>query len=394
LPPSASKLSQSQQEASIVRDSFFLAWQYLRHHRFTTVVLVASITLIIYLPAALQVIVDNAETHFRSRADSTPLVVGPQGSPLELVLGSVYFDKPYEDVLMLDQLQRIEEQEAGLAIPLHVRFKARDCQIVGTTEDYLRLRNLRTVRGREWNLLGECLLGARAAHRLNLTVGDKLPVSSSTAFTLDNPPLRLHVAGVLAGTETPDDEAIFVDLETAWIIEGLGHGHAQGAPHGSSGAKPYTDITKENVSSFHFHDDDRAQFPITAVVVIPASEKAETLLLGQYFSPDEVAQIVRPRQVMDRLLESVLMIRSYMIAIVAVVSLATLLSLALVIILSMRLRRAEITTMSKLGCSRFTIASVLGSQIAIVVLASLLLATALALLTDFYGPELVRLLIL
>ena len=45
-----------------MRDSFYLAWQYLRHHRLTTAVLVASITLIIYLPAALQVIVANAET--------------------------------------------------------------------------------------------------------------------------------------------------------------------------------------------------------------------------------------------------------------------------------------------------------------------------------------------
>ena len=88
-----------------MRDSFFLAWQYLRHHRLTTAVLVASITLIIYLPAALQSIVKNAEHHFRSRADSTPLVVGPRGSALELVLGSVYFDKPYPDVLRLEQLR-------------------------------------------------------------------------------------------------------------------------------------------------------------------------------------------------------------------------------------------------------------------------------------------------
>ena len=54
----------------------------------------------------------------------------------------------------------------------------------------------------------------------------------------------------------------------------------------------------------------------------------------------------------------------------------------------------RIVTMSKLGCSRFTLASVLGSQIVAIVLASLALATILALLTDAYGPELVRLLIL
>ena len=33
-----------------MRECFYLAQQYLRHHRLTTAVLVASITLIIYLP--------------------------------------------------------------------------------------------------------------------------------------------------------------------------------------------------------------------------------------------------------------------------------------------------------------------------------------------------------
>ena len=375
-----------------MRDSFYLAWQYLRHHRPTTAVLVASITLITYLPAALQVIVTNAEQHFRGRANSTPLVVGPRGSSLELVLGSVYFDKPVHDVIRMEQLGRIEAQEVGRAIPLHVRFIARDCQIVGTTEQYFELRNLRTARGRMWSMLGECVLGARVADRLDLQLGDKVPVSVAAAFVLDSPPLRLQVVGVLAATETPDDQAIFVNLDTTWIIEGLGHGHVRGAQHGSPEAKLYTDITKENVGSFHFHGD-RAKFPITAIIVSPQSNKDQTILLGQYFSSEETAQIVRPRQVMDTLLKRVVMVRSYMVAIIAVVSAVTLLTMALVIALSIRLRRAEIVTMSKLGCSRFTIASILAVQIAIILAASSAIAATLTAITDAYGPELVRLLI-
>lgn len=376
-----------------MRDSLYLASQYLRHHRLTTAVLLASITLIVYLPAALQTIVTNAEKHFRSRADTTSLIVGPRGSPLELVLGSVYFDKPYEQTMRLEQLARIEEQKLGTAIPLHTRFKARDCQIVGTTLDYINTRRLRTARGRVWNMLGECVVGAQVADRLNVQVGDKIPVSTSTAFVLDNPPLRLRVGGILAPNETPDDEAIFVSLETAWIIEGLGHGHAQGAEHGSPGAELYTDITKENVASFHFHGS-RDKFPITAVFVTPESVKAETILLGQYFSSDETVQIVRPREVMDGLLERVIMIRSYMIAIISVVSCVTLLLMALVAALSVRLRRTEITTMTKMGCSRFTVASVLGSQIAIIVAVSISIASLLTLATSSFGPDLVRYVIL
>jgi putative ABC transport system permease protein len=204
---------------------------------------------------------------------------------------------------------------------------------------------------------------------------------------------RLEFVCLFATTETPDDEAIFVDLKTTWIIEGLGHGHTKGAKHGSSEAASYTDITEENVSSFHFHGD-KDKFPITAIIVVPASQKAETLLMGQYLSPEDTAQVARPRDVMDGLLAKVLMVRSYIIAIISVVSLVTLLTISLVIALSIRLRREEIATMTKMGCSRFTIASVLGSQILIIIAISAVFAALLILITDAYGPELVRLFML
>jgi putative ABC transport system permease protein len=374
-------------------DSIYLAWQYLRHHRLTTAVLVASITLIIYLPAALQAIVANAERHFRSRADSTPVILGPRGSSLELVLGGVYFDKPYDAVMRFKQLRRVEKQQLGKAIPLHTRFTARDCQVVGTTKEYMIIRNLHIAQGSLWKMPGECVIGSRVAERLELRVGDKIPVSESSAFILRDAPLRLIVVGVLGATETPDDEVVFTNLDTSWIIEGLGHGHVKSAQHGSPEAKLYTDITKENVGSFHFHGD-RGKFPITAIIVIPDNDKAETILLGQYFSADETVQIVRPRQVMDSLLARVVMIRSYLLAAIALVSMVTLLMITLVIVLSIRLRRAEIVTMSKMGCARHKIASILGSQIAIIFAASVAVAAVLTLVTNQYGPELVRLFVL
>jgi len=244
-----------------------------------------------------------------------------------------------------------------------------------------------------WSQLGECVIGSGAAKHLDLQFGDKIPVDSGTAFVLKDAPLRLRVAGILAATETPDDEAIFVNLETAWVIEGLGHGHMKSAEHGSPEAAIYTDITAETVDSFHFHGN-RAHFPITEVIVVPTSQKSETLLMGQYLSPDDTAQIARPREVMDALLGKVFMVRSYMVAIVAAVSLVTLLTLSLVIVLSIRLRRSELVTMSKIGCSRHTIVSILGSQLLIILAVSFLFTGALALITDLYGSELVRFLVL
>lgn len=242
-------------------------------------------------------------------------------------------------------------------------------------------------------MLGECVVGATVAERLDLHVGSKLPVSTTNAFTLDNAPLRLNVVGIFEATETPDDEAVFVDLNTTWVMEGLGHGHVKGAKHGSPEATAYTEITKENVDSFHFHGDEN-QFPITAILVVPENQKADTLLRGQYLSPEDTTQIVCPREVMDAMLDKVFMVRSYMISIIAVVSLVTLLTISLVLVLSIRLRRGEIATMKKMGCSRFTIAALLGSQMLIIIVSSILLACLLTLMTNAYGAELVRILIM
>ncbi len=374
-------------------DSLYLAWHYLKHNRITAAVLIAAITLIVFLPAALQVIVRHAEQHFRSRAASTPLLVGPRGSELELVLAGVYFDKPLHQVTDWNQVERIRKQEQGLVIPLHIRYTARDSPVVGTTEDYLDTRGLRLSVGRRCDILGECVVGANVAKRLDLQVGDKLPVASSPAFVLDSPPLRLHVVGILTEVETPDDEAIFVDIETTWTLEGLGHGHAATAEHGSREGALYTDITEDNVASFHFHGS-RDSFPISSVLVFPRNEKAQTLLLGQYYSPDETVQILRPSEVIESLLKRILMVRSYIIAGISLVSLVTLLTLTLVFALSIRLRHAELATMTKIGCSRSAIASMLAVQVGLVVACSTLFAGILVLAVGMFGSEMVRLVVL
>lgn len=376
-----------------MRDSFYLAWQYLRRQKGTTAILVASLTLIFFLPAALVVVVDDATEHLRSRAVSTPLVVGSRGSPLELVLGTLYFDEPQPELMRMSQVERIEKLDLGQAIPLHAGTRTGKTVIVGTIAAYFRLRSLDVSHGRTSEILGECVVGSKAAQRLGLDVGSRLPVARPTAFALADAPLRLLVAGILAPTETADDEAIFVDLKTVWIIEGFGHGHATDAKHGRSTADQHTDVTRENENHFHFHGDE-SRYPITAIIIEPKDAKATALLLGQYLSPEDTTQIVRPSEVMDALLAKILMVRSYIISIVVLVSLVTLAVIALVIMLSIRLRRREIMTMTKMGCSRFAISTIIGSQIITILGIAASAALGLTLFAAAFGRELVRLLIL
>ena len=203
----------------------------------------------------------------------------------------------------------------------------------------------------------------------------------------------------------PDDDAVFVDLKTAWIIQGLGHGHQDLAKPGAASAVlardgdritanasvvQYNEITPANIASFHFHEDIE-NHPVTGIIALPHDGKAAVILMGRYQADDAHAQIVLPLDVMNDLLDTVLTVRSYVIAAMGIVALATVATAALVFLLSLRLRRREIETMSKIGGSRSRVAAVLGCEVLVVLACSLTIAAALTALTTQFGSEVILL---
>ena len=160
----------------------YLAWRYLLWHRWKTAILVLAVTLVVYLPLGLQLVVQQTATDMTARADRSPLLLGSRGSPLELVLAALYFDKPQPEITRMSQVNRIEEMDQGTATPLYTAIRVGATPIIGTTTTYFALRDLQLARGRAAEIPGECMVGAKAATRLEVGVGDKLPLSSQTAF--------------------------------------------------------------------------------------------------------------------------------------------------------------------------------------------------------------------
>jgi putative ABC transport system permease protein len=342
-----------------------------------------------------------------SRAVSTPLVVGAKGSALDLVMNTLYFGDEVPELITMEASDRVWETDLALPIPLYVRFRARGYPIVGTTLDYFDFRDLKIARGRSLAVLGDCAVGATVAEKLNLMPGDSLVSAPETLFDLAGVyPLKMKVAGVLEKSHTSDDLGVFVDVKTAWIIQGLGHGHAdvtkiedqtlilkRTETNVAATAKlfHYTEITKENLDSFHFHGD-LSSYPITAVIAVPHDTKSGTILRGRYLSREEMRQIVEPEEVIDGLLQSIFRIKNVLDAVISVVGLATILALVLVFALSVRLRQREIQTIFKLGCRRMTIARLLGAEILIIVVISGVLCGATIFLVDQFSNDLVRML--
>jgi putative ABC transport system permease protein len=392
-----------------MRDVLFLAWRYLAHNRVKTAVLVGSIMLIVYLPVALRVLVKQSAAELTARAEATPLLVGAKGSPLELALSSLYFESDTPELTTYAEAERIADSGLAQAIPLYVRFKVRQQPIVGTSLEYFDLRGLKFADGRAMAMLGDCVVGARAAEALDVAVGGTVISSPESVFDIAGVyPLKMQVVGVLEPSYTADDVAVFVDLKTAWIVQGLVHGHQDmAAPEAASGVLSregdnivanasivqYTEITPDNIDSFHFHGSV-ADYPVSAVIAVPHDQKSGTILMGRYESPDDPAQVLQPTTVIDDLLGTIFTVQNFVVAGMLLVGLAALATAVLVFVLSLRLREREIETMAKIGGSRVRVAGVLVTEVAVVVLTSVLLAGVLTALTARFASTAVRLLLL
>ena len=386
----------------------YLAWRYLAYHRIKTAVLIAAVAVIVYLPIGLNLLLRRSAVELMSRAETTPLIVGAKGSRLELVLSSLYFESDPPATIRFDEADRVEASGLARSIPLDTRFRTARSPIVGTTLDYFEFRGLQLAEGRMMAMLGECVLGAEAARKAQAAPGGHVLSAPQTVLDIAGVyPLKMRVAGVLRPSGTPDDRAVFVDVKTAWVIEGLAHGHQDlSQPEASDGVLrtegdqivanasvlQYNEITTENIGDFHFHGDPAA-FPLTAVIVQPHDQRSGIVLQGRYLGDGLPVQIVAPPDVLETLLETVFTVGSYVTVGIAIVGLATLATIGLVFLLSLQLRRREIETMQKIGGSRARISAIVVFEIASVLLAGVLLAAVLAILTGWAAAAFTRTLI-
>ncbi|MEJ2136386.1 MAG: ABC transporter permease, partial [Desulfofustis sp.] len=272
-------------------DSLYLAWRYLSFYKARSLVLICCITIIAALPLVLETLVDESERQLSSRAQSSPLLIGAKGSSLDLVMNSLYFSDEQPEPITMAAIDQVGDSGLAAPIPVHIRYKARTYPVVGTTLDYFDFRQLEILQGQMFALIGQCVLGAEAARTLNLGPGDTITSSPEAMFDIAGVyPLKMTIAGVLSESNSADDRAVFVDIQTAWIIGGLGHGHTdvtrtqdesvilkKDAANVTANAKlmQYQEITEDNIDSFHLHGDP-ADFPLTAVLAVPVDDKSAT----------------------------------------------------------------------------------------------------------------------
>jgi len=165
--------------------------------------------------------------------DPFDMVVGAKGSPLQLVLSSVlHVDAPTGNIKLQDAKQLFNHPFVEYAVPVSYGDNYRGYRILGTYPEYLEKYQAELAEGKMYAKSFEVVVGAAAAERLQLKVGDTFVGShglvESEIGAHDEHPFT--VTGVLGRSNTVVDQLLITSLESIWdshAHEEHDHGHEE-----------------------------------------------------------------------------------------------------------------------------------------------------------------------
>lgn len=380
-----------------------LAARHLRHNPGRSLILAVCVAAACAIPLVVRVLVHDFQRSLVTRAEATPVVIGSKGNRFDLTLSLLYFRRVETEPISFADFQQLATNGSGAWIPLHVRFTTRGRPLVATSPDYFEHRRLRPAMGTLPLVVGDAVLGANLARELGFRVGDTLFSDQREVFDISKPQaLKMHVVGILAPSGGPDDEAVFTETKTAWILEGLSHAHVdpKKAPEKvvmekdpgrivlSEALIDYNEVTPENIRSFHLHADD-AHLPLSGIIFVPDSRKSGTLIVSRLNS-GKTLQAVVPLAVVEDLLAYVFRLRALLDGVSLVLGLLTGFLVGLVTTLSIRIRSRELETLRRIGVSRATIAAMFGWEIVLLLGSGATLAVVGVAVIAFSAPDLVQ----
>ena len=235
---------------------------------------IAVATLVLLLQFA-----EQAGERFERDARGIDLVVGAKGSPLQLVLSSVYhIDVPTGNI-PLGELERLRA-DPGVAevVPLALGDNFQGFRIVGSDDRLLPLYGARVAQGRSFARPAEAVLGAEVARRTGARLGQKfigshgLVTGEEDGQGHDHAPFE--TVGILAPSGTVLDRLILTSVESVWDVHGIEHVDHDEAGH---------DHDEEHAWHDHDHDADSAPHDEHHEdAAMPGMEPEITALLVRY----------------------------------------------------------------------------------------------------------------
>jgi len=166
---------------------------------------------------------DDAKTSFSNAISGVDLVLGSKGSPAELILYSVFhLGKPTNTIAASLEKEITAISQVDWIVPIQLGDSYRSYPVVGTSTAFFeRVRAqgrplvIQTGRALTDPTSFDVVLGSRVAKSLGLTLSNQIAIAhgSGSGPKKDHSDSPFKVAGILAATGTPIDQALYISTQ-------------------------------------------------------------------------------------------------------------------------------------------------------------------------------------
>jgi putative ABC transport system permease protein len=231
---------------------FKLVWAFISRKPLTWAFHALALALGVAVVTALLLVQEGLESRFRRDLADIDLVIGAKGSPLQLVLSSVFaLDVPTGNIPLSEAERFSKHPLVKRAVPVSLGDNAMGFRIVGTSRAYPDIYGGTLDVGTWWTSPMEVVLGSDAARVMKIRPGDSF--SGEHGLSMGGEAHRdaaYRVTGILKSTGTVLDRMILTDTASVWKVHEEAHGaageaevhaHEAGEPHAA--AEPAREVT-------------------------------------------------------------------------------------------------------------------------------------------------------
>jgi putative ABC transport system permease protein len=246
-----------------------IAWKNSWFKPLNTVLSIILLTASVAIISLLILLQKQFEKQFSSNIDGVDLVIGAKGSPMQLILSSVYqMDAPTGNINYGAAKVWMNHPFVKTAIPLAFGDNYRGFRIVGTTEDYLKKYEAEITSGSIFTKKFEVVLGSEVARKMNIKVGDKFFGSHGDSEEGEVHDAHAYlVKGIASPTGKVIDNLILCNIESVWAMhhheedaadEEAHHHHEEGEHHHDEEYAATADEQHDHEKGEEHHDKQDA----------------------------------------------------------------------------------------------------------------------------------------
>lgn len=283
------------------------------------------------------------EEKFQKNLAGIDLVIGAKGSPLQLILNSMYHvDAPTGNITIGEARAFLREGHPLIktAVPLSVGDSYKTYRIIGTNHKILALYEAEIGSGKLWEADFEVTIGATLADVLGLKIGDEFHsshgfVSDGMNEHSDSEPFK--VVGILQATGSVIDQLILTNTASIWKVH---------SSHDMGGTEEQQDtVHTPKTGTILDHPEEE----ITSILIQFSKRNMQTLNMGRNINENTDMMAAMPAYEINRLYNMMGAGEKLLRMVAIVIVFVSGLSIFIALFDSLRDRKYELALMRVMG---------------------------------------------